>query len=42
MTPPEGTLANPAAAQQDGLGCHTGRDAMLAAAEAAGARSSSS
>ena len=36
MTPPEGTLANPAATQQDGLGCHTGRDAMLAAAEAAG------
>jgi chlorophyllide a reductase subunit Y len=36
MTLPEGTMANPAATQQDGLGCHTGRDAMLAAAEAAG------
>lgn len=30
------TLANPEAAKLDGLGCHSGKDAMLAAAKAAG------
>ena len=32
----ETTLANPQAVGQDGLGCHSGKDAMRAAAQAAG------
>ncbi|MEI7443412.1 MAG: chlorophyllide a reductase subunit Y [Burkholderiales bacterium] len=35
-TPTTPDVPNPAALQGDGLGCHSGRDAMLAAADAAG------